>query len=156
MRLARLLALAALAAASLAASGCGGSSTLTKAEYESKVVQARDRVDFALAQITVGKGTLEELLDRMEEAAIRIDNAADDLDGGGVAEGFEDETGKLVNAFHELAGGLEGTASDARQPELGNIVTGTRALSFPGWVKANRILTKLSEQGINVKTIGSH
>jgi len=156
MRVVRVLPLAALAAFAVAAAGCGSSSMLTKAEYEAEVAQARDRVDFALAQITVGQGTLEELLDRMEDGAVRIENAADDLGDAGSADGFEDETDGLVKAFHELAGGLEGTASDARQPELGNILTGTRGLEFPGWIKANRILVRLKQQGIQVEPIGSH
>ncbi len=138
------------------AAGCGGSSTASKEDYAASVVNTRDRVDFALAQITVGKGSRETLLDRMEDAAALIDDAAGDLDDAGAAEGFEDETEKLVADFHELAGGLEGVASDARHPELGGILPTTKGLEFPGWVKANRVLASLERQGIDVEPIGSH
>ena len=136
--------------------GCGGSNTATKAEYSSSVVKARDRVDYALAQITVGKGSLETLLDRMDSAAALIDDAAGDLDKAGTAKGFEDETTQLVDAFDALARGLEGVASDARQPELGGVLPTINSLEFPGWVKANRILASLKRQGIHVEPIGSH
>lgn len=136
--------------------GCGGSSTATKEDFAASVVKARDRVDYALAQITVGQGTVEVLLDRMEGAAALIDAAADDLESAGAAEGFEGESEQLVAAFDELARGLEGVASDARQPELGGILPTTKGLEFPGWVKANRILTSLKRQGIDVEPIGSH
>jgi len=145
----------ALAAGALAGCG-GGSGTVSKEDYAESVASARDRVDFALAQITVGQGTFEELVDRMEEAADLIDAAADDLDDTGTAQGFDDETATLVAAFHQLAAALAATAHDASQPGQEGLLTGTNALQFPGWTKANRVLTSLDDQGISVEPIGSH
>jgi hypothetical protein len=142
---------AAIASGALAVSGCGGSETTSKDDYAESVVSARDRVDFALAQITVGEGTVEELIDRMETAADRIDEAADDLDDAAVAEGFETQNEKLVAAFRQLAAALAATAHDASQPGQEGLLTRTDALQFPGWVKANRILAELAEQGIDVE-----
>ena len=151
-----VFALAAVLAAGVLA-GCGGSSeTVSKEDYTEAVVSARDRVDFALAQITVGQGTFEDLVKRMEDAADLIDEAADDFDSAGTAEGFDDETDALIAAFHQLAAGLAGTAHDASQPGMESLLTGTNALQFPGWTKANRVLASLDEQGITVEPIGSH
>jgi hypothetical protein len=151
-----LIALATVLAA-VAVAGCGGGSkTVSKEDYAEAVVAVRDRVDFALAQITVGQGTFEELTRRMEGAADLIDEAADDFDDAGTAEGFDDETETLVAAFHQLAAGLAGTAHDARQPGQEGLITGTNALQFPAWTKANRVLASLDEQGIAVEPIGSH
>ncbi len=147
---------AALAAGMLVLAGCGGSSVLSKQEYADSVVSARDRVDFALAQITVGSGDVEDLIERMEAAAGRIDEAADDFDSGGSASGFDDETEELVDAYHQLAAGLDGTAHDASVEGMEALLTGTNALQFPGWNKANRVLASLDEQGIAVEPIGSH
>jgi uncharacterized phage infection (PIP) family protein YhgE len=149
-----LALVAVLAAGALA--GCGGSGTVSQEDYAEAVVSTRDRVDFALAQITEGTGTFEELIQRMEDAADRIDEAADDFDDAGAADGFEDETETLVAALHQLAAGLAGTAHDASQPGMEGLLTGTNALQFPGWTKANRVLAKLDEQGIAVDQIGSH
>ena len=147
---------AALAAGALVLAGCGGSDTVSQQEYAESVVSARDRVDFALAQITVGTGDVEDLIERMETAADQIDEAADDFDNGGSAEGFEDETEELVAAFHQLAAGLAATAHDASVEGMEAILTGTNALQFPAWTKANRILASLDEQGIAVEPIESH
>lgn len=152
-----ILAATSLAlAAALLAAGCGGSDTVSKGDYAEAVVTARDRVDFALAQITVGRGTLEELLERMEAAADRIDDAASDLDDAGVAEGFEDETEDLVDTLHQFAADLSGLAHDAGQPGQEGLLTGTNALQFPSWTRLNRLLADLREQGIEVAPVGSH
>ena len=147
---------AALAAGILVLAGCGGSSVLSKQEYADSVVSARDRVDFALAQITVGSGDVEDLIERMEAAAGRIDDPAEEFARGGSACGFDDETLELVDAYHELAAGLDGTAHDASVEGMEALLTGTNALQFPGWTKANRVLVSLDEQGIAVEPIGSH
>ncbi len=137
--------------------GCGGGSeTVSKEDYAEAVVSARDRVDFALAQITEGQGTLEELLERMNGAADLIDEAADDFEGAGTAQGFEDESTKLVAAFHQLAAALAATAHDASIPGQEGLLEGTVGLQFPGWTKANRVFVSLNEQGISVEPIGSH
>jgi hypothetical protein len=149
-------AAAAFAAGALVLAGCGGSSSVSKQDYTDSVVSARDRVDFALAQITVGSGDVDDLVERMEAAADQIDEAADDFDGGGSADGFNDETDELVDAYHELAAGLAGTAHDASVEGMEALLTGTNALQFPGWTKANRVLVSLDEQGIAVEPIGSH
>ena len=151
-----VLACAAVVAAGVVAGCGGGSETVSKEDYAEAVVSARDRVDFALAQITEGTGTLEELIERMNGAADLIDEAADDFDGEGTAQGFEDETKTLVAAYHQLAAGLAGTAHDASQPGFEDLLTGTKGLQFPGWTKANRVLASLDEQGISVEPIGSH
>ena len=149
-------AAAALAAGAFVLAGCGGTKVISKQEYTDSVVAARDRVDFALAQITVGSGDLEDLIERMETAADRIDDAADDFDSSGSADGFDDETEQLVDAFHQLAAGLAGTAHDASVEGMEDLLTGTNALQFPGWTKANRVLASLDEQGIAVEPIDSH
>jgi hypothetical protein len=154
----RTLAIGAVAAiaGAFVLAGCGGSSAVSKQDYNDSVVSARDRVDFALAQITVGSGSLDDLVERMEMAADRIDDAANDFDSGGSANGFDDETDDLVDAYHQLAAGLAGTAHDASVEGMETLLTGTNALQFPGWTKANRVLASLDNQGITVEPIGSH
>jgi hypothetical protein len=150
-----LAAASAAVLATVAFAGCG-SDTVSTADYAKSVSLARDRVDFALARITAGEGSVEELLRRMEQAADDIDAAANDLNDAGSADGFDDETDTLVAAYHQLAAGLAATAHDARQPGMEGLVTGSNALRFPGWTKANRVLASLKQQGVAVEPIGSH
>ncbi len=151
-----VLLLVVLAAASGLASGCGGSNSApTLAEYQQSVVAARDRVDFALARITKAKAK-EEFLNRMNEAAAAIGNAASDLEEAGAAEGFEDETKKLADALHQLSVDLSATAHDLGQPEGQGLVSGAQGLNFESWDNANLALASLIGQGIDVELIGRH
>lgn len=155
--IARVLLLWLLAAATLAVSACGGDgdSTATVAEYTASVRDARDRVDFALSRITKAPDR-EEFLIRMEEAAVAVEAAADDLDEAGVAEGYADETERLTSALHQLSVDLSATAHDLEQPELGNLLPGTQGLNFDSWDKANLALAQLIADGLNVQLIGRH
>jgi hypothetical protein len=151
-----ILGLAAALCVGVVAGCGGGSSTVSQDDYAEAVVSVRDRVDFALAQITTGTGSVEELIERMNNAADDIDAAADDFEDDGAAVGFEDESKTLIAALHQLAAALAATAHDASVEGMEGLLTGANALQFPGWTTANRILAKLDEQGIAVKPIGSH
>jgi hypothetical protein len=137
------------------AAGCGGSDPPSLAEYESSVVSARDRVDSALAIITQAQSR-EELVDRMDDAAVTIDRAAEDLDETGAAEGFDDDAEQLVDALHQLSTDLEGTAAQIRQPGFEDLLLGTRGLSFESWTKTNRVLEGLRKQGVAVEPLARH
>jgi len=157
IRTSRRLLVVLVAVAAVAASGCGGggSSTQSLADYAKSVVTARDRADFALGRITKAKSK-EEFINRMDEASAAIDDAASDLDDAGSAEGFEDETAKLVAALHQLSVDLDATAHDLGQPEGEGLLTGARGLNFESWDEANLVLASLIGQGIKVELIGRH
>ena len=146
-----------VAVAAIAASGCGGggSSTQSLNDYTQSVVTARDRADFALARITKAKSK-EEFINRMDEASAAIDEAASDLEDAGPAEGFEEETDKLVSALDQLAVDLDALAHDLRQPEGEGLLIGAQGLNFESWDKANLALASLIGQGIEVELIGRH
>jgi hypothetical protein len=135
--------------------GCGGDSAPSVADYSAAVVQARDRVDFALERVTTADSA-EELLNRMDEAAVVIDGAASELDDVGAAEGFDGETSKLVGALYQLSTDLEAFAHDARQPGGEVLLLGGPGLNFDSWDDANEALASLREQGIEVEPIGRH
>lgn len=152
-----LVSLLAMAVLAVSACGGGGDSTATLPEYTASVVDARDRVDFALARITKGeKGNTEEFLTRMEEAAAAIDAAASDLEDADVAEGYTDETERLTTALHQLAVDLRATAHDLAQPELGSIIPTTQGLNFESWDQANLALAALQADGLKIELIGRH
>jgi hypothetical protein len=148
--------IALLAALALLAAGCGGGEgdggdRPTMEEYEAAVVNTRDRVDFALARITKSKSQ-EEVLDRMDEAAVTIDAAASDLEGKGSPEVFEDETEDLTTSLHQLSTDLEAVAHDVRN----QIVEAPKALNFESWDQANLALAALIGDGLDVKLIERH
>lgn len=138
--------------AALALAGCAGGGP-SRSEFESDVRETRDRVDSALAHITQAQSR-QQLLNRMDDAAVTIDRAAADLDGAGAAEGFEDESDELVKALKQLSVDLAATAAQIRQPEFGDLLGS--GLSFESWTKANGVFQKLRRQGIDVQPLARH
>ena len=137
------------------ASGCGGSRTPSVAELEESVIATRDRVDFALARITRAQSR-DELLEHMDEAADTIDAAAGDLEGAGTPKAYEGEFGNLVDSLRQLAFDVQATADQIRQPGFGDLLIGTRGLSFESWDKVNLALAGLIEKGIEVALLERH
>jgi hypothetical protein len=150
-----LLVVPALVTVAVLASGCGGSRTPSAPELEQSIVSTRDRVDFAMARITRARSR-DELLERMDEAADTIADAASDLEGVGFPKDYEREAGKLVDALRQLAFDVQAAADQIRQPGFGDLLTGTRGLSFESWDEVNLALKALIEQGIEVALLERH
>jgi hypothetical protein len=147
-----LLVILAVLATVLAA-GCGGSAG---DDFESSVVDSRNAVDGALTHITDNPSSKEDLLNRMEQAGLRIDKAAATLEQENTPEELEDDRAKLVRAYRQLAVDVSAAAEELRQPEFQNLVQGARGLSFESWNQANNVLANLREQGIDVEPLGKH
>ena len=143
----------AVAVVGLALGGSEGTTTVE--DYELAVVSARDRADFALGRLSKAQ-SLDELLERMDEAAAAIDGAAGDLDDDGAPETFEDENEGLVRELHSLADDVQGTADQARVPGFENLLLGAGGLDFESWDKINAIFAKLRRQGIAVQPLSRH
>jgi hypothetical protein len=154
MRLAAPLSLVLIAFA-VVLGGCGGSTpTLTKAEFQTAVSSARDRTDYALAQITQAKSKTD-FVGRMESSADLIDDAANDLSKKGAAEGFEDDVDKLTESFHQLAADLRGTAEQVNTQGYEDLLN-ARGVSFQSWVDINNTLASLGKRGITVQPLQRH
>jgi hypothetical protein len=149
------LVVQALVTVAVLASGCGGSRTPSVPELEQSIVSTRDRVDFAMARITQAQSR-DELLERMDEAADTIADAARDLEGVGAPKDYEREAGKLVDALRQLAFDVQAAVDQIQQPGFGDLLTGTRGLSFESWDKVNLALTALIELGIEVALLERH
>ena len=147
-----ILALCAI----LLAAGCGGGSGNSTEDFQASVVETRDTVDGALAHITDNPSSQEELLQRMEEAATKVDAAAESLSRKEAPEGMADEQQKLVTSLRQLGVDLSLTADQIRQPDFGGILQGTQGLSFESWEDANAALAQLKQQGIEVEPLGRH
>jgi hypothetical protein len=139
----------------LALAGCGGGSDeVSTADFQDLVVNTRDRVDFALSRTTQAE-SLDEFLNRMDEASAAVDSAADDLGDVKPPEKFASPTEKLVDALHQLSVDLSATASDIRSGGFGEL-PGVQGLSFESWDTANEALAELARLGIKVTLIERH
>ena len=123
-------------------------------EYADAVVLNRNRADFALARITKAQ-SLEELLNRMDEAALVIGKAADELDDKGAPDEFQPEADNLVTSLRQLSVDLQATADQAREPGFEGLITdpSLQGLSFDSWDDANKALAGLAGKGIQVSII---
>jgi len=140
----------------VAIAGRGGDESEPSAkEYEASVVNARDRVDFALSEIQQAQSE-DDFLDRLDDAGNLVEEAADDLDDAGSPTRFEDESERLVRHLHQLSTDLQGTAAQTREVGFKNLLAGAVGLNFASWDKANATLAELREQGVQVQPIGRH
>jgi hypothetical protein len=147
-----LVLLAALVVAT--AAGCGGGGTTSPADYAEAVVLNRDRVDFALSRITRAQ-SVDELLNRMDEASAVIDKAAGDLDDKGAPDEYQPEANNLVKQLRQLSADLSSTADQAREPGFEGLITDPhlQGLSFDSWTNMNKALAGLAGKGVNVAII---
>ena len=127
-------------------------SSTSQEDYQTAVVNTRDRVDFALGRLPKAQ-TLEELLDRMDEAAETIDDAAGDLDNLAAPTELTSPHERLVDQLGQLAADVQGTADQARVPGFEDILNGAAGLNFDSWDKINAILMELRRQGIEVEPL---
>ncbi len=152
---ARNLLLVLLAALLLVAAGCGGSGDPSPEAYSEAVVLNRNRVDFVLARITRAKSQ-DELIARMDEAALLIGKAADELDEKGAPADFQPEADDLVKSLRQLSVDIQATADQVRQPGFENLLQGTRGLSFDSWDDVNKALAGLAGKGVPVSILQNH
>jgi hypothetical protein len=151
---ARNLLLVLLAALLLVAAGCGGGEPSPE-DYAQAVVLNRNRVDFVLARITRAKSQ-DELIARMDEAALLIGKAGDELDDKGAPADFQPEADDLVKSLRQLSVDIQATADQVRQPGFENLLQGTRGLSFDSWDDVNKALAGLAGKGVQVSILQNH
>lgn len=146
-----------LVAVALVASACGGGGEPSVEQFGDAVVLNRDRADFVLGRITRAQSP-EELLTRMDEAAIVIGKAADELEDTGAPSDFQPEAGALVASLRQLSVDVQATADQARVPGFETLLTDTalQGLSFDSWDQVNKALAGLAGKGIEVSILQRH
>ena len=151
----RRLLIVLVALLAIVASGCGGGSDEPSlSDFQDQVVNTRDRVDFALSRVTQAQSK-DEFLNRMDEASVAIEAAADDLEDVQPPEKYEPEATELADALHQLSVDLSATATDLRNETFGDL-PGVQGLNFDSWDKANAALAGLVVKGIKVELIQRH
>lgn len=149
------LLLVLLVALGLVASACGGSGAPSVEEFSDAVVLNRNRTDYVLGRITRAQ-SLEELFTRMDEAALTISKAADELEETGAPSDYQPEADDLVKWLRQLSVDVQATADQARVPGFEGLITETNAISFDSWDQVNKALAGLAGKGIEVTILQRH
>ena len=94
-------------------------------------------------------------LTRMDEAAIVIGKAADELDDTGAPADYQPEADDLVTSFRQLSVDIQATADQARTPGFEDLLTNPalNGLSFDSWDQANKALAGLAGKGMQVSIL---
>jgi hypothetical protein len=141
-----------LLAVSLVATACGGFGAPSTEEFSDAVVLNRNRVDYVFGRIARAD-SVEEFLTRMDEAAIVIGKAGEELDKLGAPDDFQPEADDLAAAFSQLSVDIQATADQARTPGFEGLITEMNAISFDSWDQANKALAGLAGKGIPVSIL---
>ena len=152
-----LIAVAVVAAVAVAAGILllGGDEASSRESYQSAVVNARDRVDFAYARIARSQSP-EDLIERLDDASVVVGDTASDLDDTGAPDDLQELNDQLVTALRAFSDVLAGTSAQFEDPTFAGTVPGITTLSFPEWDKVNVVLAKLNEQGVTVEQLARH
>lgn len=134
----------------------GGEKTATKPEYQATIVNARDRVDFAYADITKAD-SVENLIERLDKASAAIGAVADDVDGAAVAPGFENLNADLATKLNQFSNSLAATADQFADPSSAGFgLDSMTSLGFTEWDDVNKILTSMQKKGLEVELLARH
>jgi hypothetical protein len=146
----RILAAAAALALALLA-GCGGGAS--KEEFQADMVEARDRVDDALEQVTHA-GSVDDLFARLRIAGAEVRSASTDVSEADAPDGLGDEKRELAVTLREFSDEIISTVNTLEQLE--GAAAETRGLDFAGWTETQTRLAALRKAGIQVRPLERH
>jgi hypothetical protein len=92
----------------------------------------------------------------MDEAAVTISKAADELEETGAPSDYQPEADDLVKWLRQLSVDVQATADQARIPGFEGLITQTNAISFDSWDQVNKALAGLAGKGIEVTILQRH
>ncbi len=129
----------------LAAAACSGDD---RDDFAETVRATRDDVDGSLRHLAAAT-TYEELLDRLREASVTIERAADVVADTDPPDQLREERDELEGSYRALSDEVGATA-EALEDLLGPENPALQGIDFRNWNRAQRALTALRREGIEV------
>ena len=152
----RRASLAAIGLAVLVAAGCGGSGTLSKAQYEKKVQAAGARVRTAFLPLTAQPSSLSQLAAEVAAGQRELRKAGDELAALAPPKDVAADNAKLATSLRALANDLEplrraASAGDARAARAA-----IQRIATSGDVKAGEQATNdMKRKGYAIGALGA-
>jgi hypothetical protein len=140
-----------LAVLLLLVAACGGEAS--EEEFQADMVDARNRVDDALEQVT-NATSVQDLLARLRIAAAEVRSASTDVSEADAPDELQDEERALATTLRAFSDEIAATV--ATLEELEGAAAETRGLDFDGWVATQKRLEELRKAGIDVPNLQRH
>jgi hypothetical protein len=147
----RLAAVLALALALVLPAACAGDA---REEFADDVRATRDDVDATLEHMTAAT-TFDELFKRLRTASETIALASDRISESDPPDELRDERDELASAYRALSAEVDATA-DALEDIVGEDTSRLEGINFRNWDRAQRALTALRREGIDVEPLQRH
>jgi hypothetical protein len=148
-RIAPLLLVAALVA------GCGGSSRLSKAQYEAKAKADGNVVQAAVVKISGNPSSLAALAKEVDAAETAVKKAADDLGSAKPPANAEADNAKIVAALRAIAVQLEKLKKAAAAGDPAAAQAAATAIQHAPEIKSAQAAAKdLKAKGYDIGVIG--
>jgi hypothetical protein len=138
------------------AAGCGGSSRLSKAQYEQKIQADGKAVQTAVAAIRANPGSLKDLAKQVAAAEKAAKAAADDLGGLKPPADVATDNATIVTALRTIDVQLKKLEQAAKHGDAVAAGQAANAIQSSPEIKAAEAAVKdMKAKGYNVGVIGS-
>jgi hypothetical protein len=153
---AALMGLAVAAALAVLAAGCGGSSQMSKADYEAKLQAEGQGVQDAVAKISSSLTSMTQLAKRVAAAEVAAKKAADDLDALKPPADVAADNDKLVLALRTIDAQLKKLAQAAKEADQVAAQQAAAAIQNAPEIKAGQAaVNDMKKKGYKVGVLGS-
>jgi hypothetical protein len=153
---ATLMGVAVAAALAALAAGCGGSSHMSKADYEAKLQAEGKGVQDAVTKISSSLNSMTQLAKQVAAAEVAAKKAADDLDALNPPADVAADNDKLVLALRAIDTQLKKLAQAAKAADQVAAAQAAAAIQNAPEIKAGQAaVNDMKKKGYKVGVLGS-
>lgn len=153
--MAKLTGIVLAATFAVLAAGCGGSSHISKADYEAKIQADGLAVQNAVAKISASFSSIKSVAKEVAAAEVAAKKAADDLDAINPPADIAAENDTLVRALRAIDAELTKLAKAAKAGDQVAAVQAANAIQNSPQIKAGQAAVKeMKKKGYKVGVLG--
>jgi hypothetical protein len=152
---ARLTGIALAVTLAVLAAGCGGSSQMSKADYEAKIQADGQAVQAAVATISASFSSIKSVAKEVAAAEVAAKKAADDLDALNPPKDIAADNDTLVKALRAIDAELKKLAQAAKDGDQAAAAQAASAIQNSPEIKAGQAAVQdMKKKGYKVGALG--
>jgi len=153
---ARLTGIAVAMTLAVLAAGCGGSSQMSKADYEAKIQADGQAVQAAVATISASFSSIKSVAKQVAAAEVAAKKAADDLDALNPPKDIAADNDTLVRALRAIDAELKKLAQAAKAGDQAAAAQAASAIQNSPEIKAGQAAVQdMKKKGYKVGALGN-